>query len=414
VARDRQHSQASLVRPRTRTKARKKSAASRAHRRFPATRAAHSLRPAANNTNAIMSFRGGGPKPSLFEFSQQRAHLFREVDALAPAAGRRLTQPGPPALAAPTTGGGAGARRNKWGASSSAGPPAHVPKRARKAAAAAASGEAVFDPRAHADYVSGFRKRKQQRRREALRQLERQTREARVRGRAERRTALKAELGLPEDYGLGGDEAGAVGGAKGRRKEEEQQKKRRRRDDEEEEEEEDEDEAGGGASSSQEEEEEGEEEEDADVRVYHSRDGVRTTVSVIDLDPDSDVLEEEDDDDDDDEEEEEAVVGRAGGAAAGNGAGRGAAPEDDGEGGGKQLSKKHTPVNPLFAKRTAALQRALGLPSKKGAAAGGSGGASGGGKKRRGGGGGPKPKASKRTRKHLKKTSGKKKAAKKK
>ncbi|KAF8070873.1 nol12 [Scenedesmus sp. PABB004] len=72
--------------------------------------------------------------------------------------------------------------------------------------------EVVFDPKAHREFVTGFRKRKQQRRKEAEKQNVKKAKEQRVQDRAERRKELKAQLGLPEDYGVH-DSDGEQGGA---------------------------------------------------------------------------------------------------------------------------------------------------------------------------------------------------------
>jgi len=104
--------------------------------------------------------------------------------------------------------------------------------------------EVVFDPKGHRDFLTGFRKRKQQRRKEAIQQLEAKQKKQRVEQRAERRTKLKEELGLPENYGV--DESNSEA-------EEDQEQVLGR----------------------------------ADVKVFQQGQ-VTTTVSVVDLHPDSD------------------------------------------------------------------------------------------------------------------------------
>jgi ribosomal RNA-processing protein 17 len=66
--------------------------------------------------------------------------------------------------------------------------------------------EVAFDPAAHREYVTGFRRRKAARRKEALRGLEQQERVQKLEERAVRRAALRAELG---------DDSGGDGGSDG-------------------------------------------------------------------------------------------------------------------------------------------------------------------------------------------------------
>ncbi|KAL4537194.1 hypothetical protein Ndes2526B_g04897 [Nannochloris sp. 'desiccata'] len=56
--------------------------------------------------------------------------------------------------------------------------------------------EIVFDPSAHKEYITGFRKRKQARRKDALSNLEKKQRQQRIEERAERRLAQKEQLNL--------------------------------------------------------------------------------------------------------------------------------------------------------------------------------------------------------------------------
>eukprot|EP00890_Picochlorum_soloecismus_P000944 jgi/Picsp_1/1850/NSC_05317-R1_hypothetical protein CHLNCDRAFT_132888 [Chlorella variabilis] len=58
--------------------------------------------------------------------------------------------------------------------------------------------EIVFDPDSHRDYVTGFRKRKQKRRKEALKSLERIQRDQKLEERAERREAKREQYNLTE------------------------------------------------------------------------------------------------------------------------------------------------------------------------------------------------------------------------
>lgn len=61
--------------------------------------------------------------------------------------------------------------------------------------------EVVFDPSDHKEYLTGFHKRKQQRRKDALKQLEKRQKFQRIEDRAEKREAFKKQLGL-EDQDL--------------------------------------------------------------------------------------------------------------------------------------------------------------------------------------------------------------------
>lgn len=62
--------------------------------------------------------------------------------------------------------------------------------------------EVVFDPKDHKEYLTGFRKRKNQRRKDALQQLESRQRQQRLEERAERRENYKKQLALLEDGDL--------------------------------------------------------------------------------------------------------------------------------------------------------------------------------------------------------------------
>eukprot|EP00877_Chromochloris_zofingiensis_P002187 jgi/Chrzof1/1196/Cz01g44100.t1 len=106
--------------------------------------------------------------------------------------------------------------------------------------------EVVFDPKGHREFLTGFRKRKQQRRKEAVKQLEQKQKKQRTHDRAERRAKMKEELHLPEDYGVGSNSS-------------------------------DEEPAQDAAGLNQ----------HADVKVY-AQGAVTTTVSVLNLHPDSD------------------------------------------------------------------------------------------------------------------------------
>ncbi|GLI69020.1 hypothetical protein VaNZ11_013559 [Volvox africanus] len=63
--------------------------------------------------------------------------------------------------------------------------------------------EVVFDVTDYKEYVTGFRKRKQQRRQDAQKQIKEKQREERNQQRLEKRTKLKEKLGLGDDYGIG-------------------------------------------------------------------------------------------------------------------------------------------------------------------------------------------------------------------
>eukprot|EP00873_Tetraselmis_striata_P028808 jgi/Tetstr1/449072/TSEL_036285.t1 len=98
--------------------------------------------------------------------------------------------------------------------------PTHVAKRKR----AATGAEVVFDPAAHKEYLTGFHKRKLQRRKSAMKNLEKMEKQDRVERRAERRTQKKVQASQRLDHGLpvqlSDDEedggAGAPGGGKGK------------------------------------------------------------------------------------------------------------------------------------------------------------------------------------------------------
>lgn len=76
-------------------------------------------------------------------------------------------------------------------------PVAHVGKRARSNAGVVA----VFDENARRDFVTGFRKRKQERRNQALVEQEKKIRGKRIRERAERRLQLKIARGGEKENG---------------------------------------------------------------------------------------------------------------------------------------------------------------------------------------------------------------------
>lgn len=60
--------------------------------------------------------------------------------------------------------------------------------------------EVVFDPKAHREYLTGFRKRKDKRRKEAQQHLKAKAVKERIDARAEKRAKLKSDLGLTDDY----------------------------------------------------------------------------------------------------------------------------------------------------------------------------------------------------------------------
>ncbi|GIL73013.1 hypothetical protein Vretimale_4644 [Volvox reticuliferus] len=62
--------------------------------------------------------------------------------------------------------------------------------------------EVVFDVKDYKEYVTGFRKRKQQRRQDAQKQIKEKQRQERNQQRSEKRTKLKEKLGLGDDYGV--------------------------------------------------------------------------------------------------------------------------------------------------------------------------------------------------------------------
>mmetsp|Transcript_16538 Transcript_16538/g.28338 ORF Transcript_16538/g.28338 Transcript_16538/m.28338 type:complete len:236 (-) Transcript_16538:263-970(-) len=82
----------------------------------------------------------------------------------------------------------------------------HVAKRVKKTKGV----EVVFDEKAHREFVTGFRRRKQQRRVDAQSQLKDKERQAKIITRAERRTKLKEELGFGDNWGMSSDEEGQV------------------------------------------------------------------------------------------------------------------------------------------------------------------------------------------------------------
>ena len=77
--------------------------------------------------------------------------------------------------------------------------------------------EIVFDANSHRDYVQGFRKRKQQRRKEAVKALEKLSKEQKIEERAERRQAKREqyEKFLPPDVRDSEDENGGCDGCDG-------------------------------------------------------------------------------------------------------------------------------------------------------------------------------------------------------
>ncbi|KAL6765216.1 hypothetical protein V8C86DRAFT_1033055 [Haematococcus lacustris] len=70
--------------------------------------------------------------------------------------------------------------------------------------------DVVFDPAKHKEFITGFRKRKQQRRKAAQENNKERERKARLETRAERRAKLKEELGFDDKWGASDedDEAG--------------------------------------------------------------------------------------------------------------------------------------------------------------------------------------------------------------
>ncbi|KAF5837747.1 nucleolar protein 12-domain-containing protein [Dunaliella salina] len=72
--------------------------------------------------------------------------------------------------------------------------------------------EVVFDPAQHKDFITGFRKRKQQRRKEAQEQIKERERQQRIANRAEKRSKLKEELGLDDNWGDNTSELDSDGG----------------------------------------------------------------------------------------------------------------------------------------------------------------------------------------------------------
>lgn len=68
----------------------------------------------------------------------------------------------------------------------------HVSKKARRVKGL----EVVFDPKGHREYLTGFRKRKQQRRARALKEHAKKERQQRLQERTERRQKLRERLGV--------------------------------------------------------------------------------------------------------------------------------------------------------------------------------------------------------------------------
>ncbi|PNW85376.1 hypothetical protein CHLRE_03g183500v5 [Chlamydomonas reinhardtii] len=62
--------------------------------------------------------------------------------------------------------------------------------------------EVVFDAKDYKEYVTGFRKRKQQRRQDAMKQIQDKARQDRNEQRTQKRNKLKEELGLGDNYGV--------------------------------------------------------------------------------------------------------------------------------------------------------------------------------------------------------------------
>ncbi|DBA98466.1 hypothetical protein WJX82_002058 [Trebouxia sp. C0006] len=75
-----------------------------------------------------------------------------------------------------------------------AGPVNYVQKRLQKRKGV----EVVFDPKGQKDFLTGFRQRKQKRRKEAAKQIEKKERQAKLQERAERRQALREKLNLDQ------------------------------------------------------------------------------------------------------------------------------------------------------------------------------------------------------------------------
>ena len=80
----------------------------------------------------------------------------------------------------------------------------HVTKKSMKDGSKQ-QGEVKFDPEQHKEFITGFRKRKQQRRLKAIKELEVKARKERLQFRAEKREKLKNELGVADDWGLDDD-----------------------------------------------------------------------------------------------------------------------------------------------------------------------------------------------------------------
>mmetsp|Transcript_784 Transcript_784/g.1784 ORF Transcript_784/g.1784 Transcript_784/m.1784 type:complete len:222 (-) Transcript_784:2643-3308(-) len=124
----------------------------------------------------------------------------------------------------------------------------HVQKRKQRTKGA----EVTFDPEQHREFITGFRKRKQQRRSKALREIQEKERKQRLQDRAERRAKLKEDLGLDDKWGV--------------------------------------------HDSSSEDDKEDADANPSDVKVYEGK-GVMTTVTTVALDSSSESLQQGSDDD---------------------------------------------------------------------------------------------------------------------
>ncbi|KAL3163298.1 hypothetical protein ABBQ32_009691 [Trebouxia sp. C0010 RCD-2024] len=80
------------------------------------------------------------------------------------------------------------------GPQDAAGPVNYVQKRLQKRKGI----EVVFDPKGQKDFLTGFRQRKQKRRKEAAKQIEKKERQAKLQERAERKQALRDKLNLDQ------------------------------------------------------------------------------------------------------------------------------------------------------------------------------------------------------------------------
>ncbi|GAX79693.1 hypothetical protein CEUSTIGMA_g7134.t1 [Chlamydomonas eustigma] len=73
----------------------------------------------------------------------------------------------------------------------------HIQKRLKNK-----TSEVLFNPEQHKEFITGFRKRKQQRRAKAIKQLEDKAKQERLQYRSEKRAKLKADLGLDDRWGI--------------------------------------------------------------------------------------------------------------------------------------------------------------------------------------------------------------------